>query len=282
MARPLRIEFAGALYHVTSRGDGREDIFRDDRDRRMLLGVLAHVIERMHWQCHAYCLMGNHYHLLIETPNPNLARGMRQLNGIYTQRFNWRHARSGHVFQGRYHAILVDRDSYLLELARYIVLNPVRAAFIHSPGQWAWSSYRATAGLEAAPRWLTVEGVLGQFGTNRTRSRVAYAEFVHQGNGSPSVWEGLRQQIYLGDDQFIERVLGKTPSICNDSEVPRIQRRLARSLEWYERQYRGRAKAMVEAYRSGNYSLSAIARHFGVHYSTVSRVAKGAEVCRVR
>jgi putative transposase len=102
MARPLRIEFSGAIYHVTSRGNAREDICLDDTDRAMFLGVLAEVISRFDWRCHAYCLMGNHYHLLIETPEPNLSKGMRQLNGVYTQRFNRRHGRVGHVFQGHY------------------------------------------------------------------------------------------------------------------------------------------------------------------------------------
>lgn len=282
MARPLRIEFSGALYHVTSRGDAREDIFRDDRDRKVLLEVLARVIERMHWRCHAYCLMGNHYHLLIETPEPNLARGMRHLNGIYTQRFNWRHLRTGHVFQGRYNAILVDRDSYLLELARYIALNPVRAGFTQTPERWVWSSYRATAGLETAPSWLTVKGVLGQFGGDFAGAQQSFADFVCQGKGLPSVWCELRQQIYLGGDQFIDRVLRTATSSDDLSEVPRMQRRLVRPLAWYQDRFDKRTMAMTEAYRSGNYTLAQIARHFGVHYSTVSRAVNGKRKMAVR
>ena len=126
MARPLRIEYPGAVYHVTSRGNARKKIFLDDIDRDEFLATLGWVVERFGWGCHAYCLMDNHFHLLIETPKPNLSLGMRQLNGVYTQRFNRRHKRVGHLFQGRFKAILVERDSYLLELARYIVLNPVR------------------------------------------------------------------------------------------------------------------------------------------------------------
>ena len=127
MSRPLRIEFAGAVYHVTSRGNGRKPIFRDDVDRRSFLEVLHKVNQRHHWICHAYCLMTNHYHLVIETPEGNLSRGMRQLNGVYTMYFNRRHRTVGHVFQGRFKAILVERESYLLEVCRYVVLNPVRA-----------------------------------------------------------------------------------------------------------------------------------------------------------
>ena len=142
MARPLRIEYPGALYHVTSRGDRQEAIFDDDQDRTALLNVLSEVVSRFRWRCHAYCLMGNHYHLMIETPEANLTKGMRHLNGVFTQWSNRRHKRSGHLFQGRYKAILVDRDSYFLELARYIVLNPVRAAMVKHPRLWAWSSLR--------------------------------------------------------------------------------------------------------------------------------------------
>ena len=127
MTRPLRLEFPGALYHVTARGNARQGIYLDDQDRHLFLSVLSEVVGRFAWICHAYCLMDNHYHLLIETPQANLSLGMRQLNGVYTQRLNRRHARAGHVFQGRFKAILVERDAYLLKLARYIVLNPLRA-----------------------------------------------------------------------------------------------------------------------------------------------------------
>ncbi len=151
MARPLRIEFAGALYHVTSRGDGREDIFLEEGDRTRFVEVLSEVCQRFNWAVHAYCLMGNHYHLVVETRDDSLAKGMRQLNGLYTQRFNREHGRVGHVFQGRYKAILVQKDSYLLELARYVVLNPVRAGMVRSAKEWPWSSYRAMVGQAPVP-----------------------------------------------------------------------------------------------------------------------------------
>ncbi len=130
MARPLRIEYSGAVYHVTSRGNARSDIFHSDHNREEFLFILDTVVRRFNWLCHAYCLMDNHYHLLIETPDGNLSLGMRQLNGIYTQKYNYLHGKTGHVFQGRYKAILVDKESYLLELSRYVVLNPVRAKMI--------------------------------------------------------------------------------------------------------------------------------------------------------
>jgi len=157
MARPLRIEFEGAVYHVTSRGNAREDIFLSDSDREMFLKTLAHVVDRFGWVCHAYYLMGNHYHLMIETPQANLSRGMRQLNGIYTQRFNREYHRVGHVFQGRFKSILVEKDAYLLELSRYIVRNPVAAGMVNDVTAWPWSSYRATAGDISAPGFLRVD-----------------------------------------------------------------------------------------------------------------------------
>jgi putative transposase len=160
MARPLRLEYEGAVYHVTSRGNARQDIYLVDPDRELFLSVVGATVERFSWLCHAYCLMPNHYHLLIETPEANLSRGMRHLNGVYTQAFNRRHMRSGHVLQGRFKAIVVEKESHLLELARYVVLNPVRARMVRSAKDWPWSSYRATAGLAEVPHFLTVGCVL--------------------------------------------------------------------------------------------------------------------------
>ena len=130
MARPLRLEYPGAVYHLTSRGNARQDIFAGDADREKFLSILAATVGRYKWLCHAYCLMDNHYHLLLETPDPNLSLGMRMLNGVYTQTFNRDHQRVGHVFQGRYKAVLVEKDAHLVELCRYIVLNPVAAGMV--------------------------------------------------------------------------------------------------------------------------------------------------------
>lgn len=141
----------GGLYHVTSRGDRREDIYLHDADREKWLELFGQVCKRYHWKCHAYCLMSNHYHIVVETVEGNLSSGMRQLNGVYTQRFNATHQRVGHVFQGRYKGILVEKDSYLLELSRYVVLNPVRANMVINAGKWRWSSYRDMAGERNAP-----------------------------------------------------------------------------------------------------------------------------------
>lgn len=279
MSRPLRLEFAGALYHVTSRGDRREDIYEDDEDRRSFLSVFADVCELHNWVCHAYCLMSNHYHLLVETPDANLSSGMRQLNGVYTQRYNRRHHKVGHLFQGRYKAILVDKNSYLLELARYIVLNPVRARMVSEPVEWPWSSYLATVGECYSPDWLSVDWLLGSFGKQRALAVTKYKEFVVQGIGGSSPWVELRSQVFLGDDSFVEKMKLNLEQHEDLSEIPSSQRRpLPKSLRDYEKRNTSRDRAIVEAYNSGGYTLSDIGKHFGLHYSRVSRIvgrAKG-------
>jgi len=151
MARPLRVELSGGLYHVTSRGDRREDIYSSEADREAWLALFAKVCTRFNWIGHAYCLMTNHYHMAIETTEGNLANGMRQLNGVYTQWVNLAHRRVGHVFQGRYKAIPVEKVRYLLELSRYVVLKPVRADMVSDVGDWLWSSYPAMIGQAPSP-----------------------------------------------------------------------------------------------------------------------------------
>ncbi len=277
MARPLRIEFAGALYHVTSRGDRRGAIYGDDQDREAFLGVLAEVVERFNWICHAYCLMTNHYHAVIETVEENLSRGMRHLNGVYTQASNRRHKRVGHLFQGRYKAILVDRDAYLQELSRYVVLNPVRAGIVDSPGEWPWSSYRAMVGEGPVPKWLAVDGLLCDFGSKRKQARLRYQRFVQEGVGRRGPWDGLRQQIYLGDEKFVERMQSKAQVSGDELTVPRAQRRSpAPSLATLAAGHGERDAAIVAAYATGAYSYREIAAHFGLHLATVGRIVRAA------
>jgi putative transposase len=275
MARPLRIEFSRALYHVTSRGNARQDIFLDDQDREAFLDCFSRACQRHHWQCHAYCLMGNHYHLLIETGDATLSKGMKYLNGTYTQLFNRRYQRVGHVFQGRFKAILVEKDAYLQELARYIVLNPVRARMVRSAKDWAWSSYRATAGMKTAPECLSVDWLLGVFGKRRGAAQLAYREFVAAGAGMPSPWESLKNQIYLGSDEFLEDMQCRLDPDQSLEDVPQRQKRAPpKPLDYFSRRFKDRDRAMAEAYRSGQYTLAEIGSKFGVSYATVSRAAK--------
>lgn len=277
MARPLRLELSGGVYHVTSRGDGQEDIYLCDADRVAWLETFGAVCARFNWVCHAWCQMTNHYHILVETPEANLAQGMRQLNGVYTQQFNRTHAHAGHVFQGRYKAILVERDSYLLELARYVVLNPLRAKMVKRLELWRWSSYLATCGQEASPVWLQPDWILAQFGQRRSSAIAKYVSFVHEGARLPSVWAQLQGQIYLGSEDFVRKMQAKIEQKPTLDEIPRAQRRtITQPLEKFERDY-PRHEAMARAYLSGQHTMAAVARHFQVHYSTVSRAVKALE-----
>ena len=275
MSRPIRIEFPDALYHVTARGDRREDIFEDDADRQIFLSTLEQVITQFNWLCHAWCLMDNHYHLMIQTPDGNLSKGMRQLNGVYTQSSNRRHRRVGHLFQGRFKAILVDSDAYLLELTRYVVLNPVRAGMVKKPGDWAWSSYRASVGLEPAPLWLEVDGLLAQFGKRRSLAQQRYAQFVSEGINANSPWSNLKGQVFLGDDQFVERMQAHIQPNNDVVQIPLAQRRRAPpSLAVIERQAADRNAAMIAAHATGGYSYQQIADYFGVYFTTVGKVVR--------
>jgi len=278
MARPLRIEYPGALYHVTTRGNAGGRIFRTDKDREYFLDLVGFIIERFHWLCHAWCLMDNHYHLIVETPEGNLSRGMRQLNGIYTQKYNWKYTKTGHIFQGRYKAILVDKESYLLELCRYVVLNPVRANIVERPQDWKWSSYRSTAGKAKPPQWFTTDWILAQFGRNRRRAQRLYHQFIMEGITKEVPWKDLKGQIFLGDKGFIEeckRILNPATDL---QEIPRLQRYAERPVLaellneeiWRNRAQRDRT--IHRAHVTYGYTLKEIADHLRVHYTTISKV----------
>ena len=219
--------------------------------------------------------MGNHYHILIETPDANLSKGMRQLNGMYTQKYNNKHGRVGHVFQGRYKAILVEKQTYLLELARYIVLNPVRAGMVKTAKDWPWSSYRATVGQSALPGCLTTDWLLAAFGERTDEAVERYKQFVREGKGQSSPWLMLNNQVYLGSETFVENVQVHIDREKELSEIPASQRRpVPRPLEFYELLSPTRNHAIIEAYRSGGYTLKQIGDYFRLHYSTVSGIVR--------
>lgn len=279
MARPLRLEFPGALYHVTARGNPQQDIFLDDEDRQQFLAVLARVVSRFHLLLHAYCLMDNHFYLVVETPEGNLSKAMRQLNGVYTQAFNRRHQRVGHVLQGRFKAIIVDRDSYLLELCRYVVLNPVRAKTTRKADTYPWSSYRATAGQDPTPPYLTTDWLLAQFGQQRAAAQRKYQTFVKEGVGQDSPWEDIRGQVLLGSDQFVKRLAPGLHDMRILKEIPRRQRFAARPTlnQLFGAKTRAdrvrRNEVIRRAHLDYGYSLSEIGRAVGLHYATISRIA---------
>jgi REP element-mobilizing transposase RayT len=294
MARQLRLAYAGALYHLTARGNARAAIYTDDTDRRTFLQLFGREIEQQGWLCYAYCLMDNHYHLLIETPEPNLSRGMRRLNGVYTQTFNRRHHRVGHVLQGRFKSIVVDKDHYLLELCRYIVLNPVRARMVEAAQDWPWSSYRATAGCTPSPSWLAVTSVLGLFGDDTEAAMTGYRRFVEGGVDQASPWKQLRGQIFLGDNAFLQRMerLARGQRLTN---VPTWQSHPTRLgpetvLERVATVYRVDVDALLarshaQAYqcaawllrRVANMPLREVAHLFGVSPSRISHIQQAME-----
>lgn len=280
MARPLRIEFSGAVYHITSRGNAREKIYLEDEDYAGFLDCLCAVVKRFNWKLHAYCLMSNHYHLLIETPEGNLSRGMRQLNGTYTQQFNRRHTRVGHVLQGRYKAILVGKDNYLLELCRYIVLNPVRAGMVKGPREWQWSSYKDTAGYGRGISCLTKDWILLQFGRERGKAEMGYREFVREGLRAESPWKEVRGQLYLGDENFIDKIKKLIRGKETLKEIPRMQRYITKPslediLKYKDKKLRD--NTVFEAHIRYGYTLKDIAEYHGVHYATISRAVRRVE-----
>lgn len=284
MSRPLRIEFPGALYHVTSRGDRREDIFVDDMDRGRLLAVVAQGLVRFDAQMLAYCLMSNHYHFVLHTRQGNLSALMRHINGVYTQAFNRRHGKVGHLFQGRFKAILVDRDAYMLEVCRYVELNPVRAGMVAQAVDWPWSSYRSHTGQAVAPAWLGSHEVWGyllgrDFESARDcmQAQRAYAELVAAGQGS-ALWDELNRQIYLGDDQFVGRMLeAAAPSAKRSAPVPKIQRSSTRSLAEWMAHCESREEALRRAYCESGLSMTAMAAELGLTLGRVSQLIARAE-----
>jgi putative transposase len=264
MARPLRILFPGALYHITVRGNEKKPIFRDDTDRYHFLRLLAKTIERFGWLCYSYCLMDNHFHLLIETPLPNLSEGMKILNGSFTQFFNWRHIRVGHLFQGRFHAILVEKNSYLLELCRYIPLNAVRAGMCPEAGDYRWSSYRAMMGQAPIPPFLQANFVLGLFGSDLNSARGHFQRFVREGIDARPL-DNVRVRIFLGSDTFILKHLdGQVPP----KGIPRLQAKLYRpDLGTLLKSPDG----LRQAHEKEGYSLREIGTALRLHPATVGR-----------
>lgn len=206
MSRPLRVEFPGAWYHVMNRGSGYQPIFQDDADRRSFLGLLRDVVRMWHIQIHAFCLMDNHYHLLLRAPQGNLSRSMRHVNGLYVQRYNRKYGRDGPLFRGRFKALLIEADSYLLELVRYIHLNPVHAGLAQEPLDYIWSSHRAYIEEGAFPPWLTKKDVLRHLGARGKEAIRNYKLFMEAGvpQHIQEIYNQKRGPVVLGTEGFRE------------------------------------------------------------------------------
>ncbi|MEA2022262.1 MAG: transposase [Candidatus Caldatribacteriota bacterium] len=279
MTRPLRIEFNGALYHITSRGNARQAIFLNREDFSAFLKILSSVVKRYHFLLHAYCLMDNHYHLLVETPEGNLSKGMRQLNGLYAQHFNRKHQRVGHLLQGRYKALLVDKENYLLELCRYIVLNPLRAGLVKDPQKYRWSSYPATIGDERIPG-LFSEWILAQFAEDKEKAIRLYQAFVLSGIKAASPLKSVKEQLILGKESFTSKIEHLLQGKEKLKEIPRKQRYITRPplnavLKFRDKKERN--QVMYIAHLQYAYTLKEIAEYLNIHYTTVSKVVKKIE-----
>ena len=279
MARPLRIEYPGALYHITSRGNRKDNIYLRSSDRYKFLEILEKTVKKCNWVCHAYCLMNNHYHLLIETRDANLSVGMRQLNGVYTQYFNRSNDSVGHLFQGRFKSILVEKESYLLELSRYIVCNPVRANLCEEPKDWKWSSYNATAHGRNVPDFLKTDWILSRFSGELPTARKLYMDFVQDGlSKSKSPLDKAINHVIYDTDAFVTNLKKRMVTIGKLNDIPQRKIPLTRpslgkllsATGAVNRQQRN--EEICRAYFEYGYKLKEIADHVGLHYVTISRV----------
>ena len=279
MARPPRIEFPGAVYHVSSRRTDGLSAFADDDDRHMLLELLAQAAHRFDAQVLAYCLLPDHYDVVLYTRQANLSRLMRHVNGVYTQYHNRRHGGGGALFQGRFKAVLVDRDALLLDLCRYVELSPLRLGLILGGAveSYPWSSYRAHAGLIPAPDWLDVQGlhsyVLGRDAATPADHRRAAERYAKLVASEPNLdlWIHLRQQIFLGDAAFAERMHALADRAPRRTAKPRAFG------EWL-RDSGSREQALYRAHTEGGLSMTTLADTLGLSVSRVSRLIAGFEL----
>ncbi len=225
MARPLRVEYEGAFYHITARGNEKASVFRDNRDYDRFLDLLGRMHERYGILVHAYVLMTNHYHLLMETPRGNLVATMHDLNTAYTNYFNRKYERVGHLLQGRYRSILVEKDAYLLELSRYIHLNPVRARIVRFLEQYPWSSYGAYKSSKTSQEWLFTREILGQMDGNVRKARKGYRQFVEQGlkEDLPDPLREVISGIVLGGARFWQEAKERFQEVRKDREIPTLR-----------------------------------------------------------
>lgn len=278
MSRPLRIQFPGALYHITARGNAKQNIFLNKDDFSDFLTIICKVTKRYHLLLHCYCLMPNHYHLLLETPEGNLSQGIRQLNGIYTQHFNKKYQRLGHLFQGRFKSILVEKENYLLELSRYIALNPLRANLVENPKDWPYSSYPQSIGIIKKIPCLFPDWILSQFGPDIKSARISYQEFVLLGINKESPLKQVKGQIFLGSDYFLAKMEQFMEQKGQLTEIPRKQLYATRpSLEEIFQKDNTNDMKIYQANQKYGYTLKEIGQYLGLHYTTISKIIKKVE-----
>jgi len=278
MARPLRIQYPNAMYHIISRGIGRMTIFHNEKDFSKFIQFMERVIAKHNWICHAYCLMSTHYHILLETPDANMIVGMKYLNQLYSQFYNWKYRRVGSVFQGRYKSWLVEREEKFLDNCRYIVTNPVEAKMVEHPSEWPWSSYRSTRGIEGVPAYLETDFLLRHFSTSRKKAQKMYEEFIIAGIGMDSPLLEAKKQIFLGSDSFIAETMLHVNGNDEMNNVPKPQKFADRpSLEHIfvnalTISKDNRNRLILNAHDIHTYTQREIGNHLGLHPGYVSRI----------
>ena len=287
MGRQLRIEYRGAFYHVTARGNERKDIFKSNRDREKFMEYLQSAAVRYGAVIHAWCLMNNHYHLLLETPEGNLSQIMQHINGAYTNYFNTKRKRSGHLFQGRYKAILVEADEYALELSRYIHLNPVRVGAVTDPAYYRWSSCADYIDHRKVPNWLKRDFILGHFGAAEKDSVPKYQQFVKDLIGKETA-NPMAQVVVgsiLGSPEFVERIQGEYEErMLQDRNLPmplqatpkvELNRLMeAAQAAFGEKNRQAKNVAIHLAHQYGGLKLREIGARFGLKESGVSEASR--------
>lgn len=275
MARPIRIQYPDAFYHIMSRGSDRLNIFNDPQDYQNFLIVFFDTIKRYNWTCYSYCLMPNHYHLLIKTHEANLSLGMRQLNGVYTQNYNIRYKRIGHLFQGRFRSILVEEEKYKYELIRYIALNPLRANISQRIEDYRWNSVLEVLGLIDKTGCINIKEILLNFDEDEEKAKKIFLEFLN--SRSRKDIEKPKGGIIIGSNEFIDKIKGFLKSKEKEVEIPVRERLIHRPL--LKELFNGdiinkqkRNQLIYEACIDYGYSLSEISRALGMHYASVSRI----------
>ena len=281
MTRQFRTEFPGALYHIYSRGNNKKTIFHEDEDRHKFLSILNKVLKDCNILCYGYRIMGTHYHMLLETPDANISRGMHRLHSTYAQYFNNRYECVGHLFQGRFHSILVQRELYLLELCRYIVLNPIRAGLVKHPGEYKWSSFNEMIGaIKHEYRILSTEWILSRFGTETNEARNNYVHFVLDGIDKPSPLSNAVGNTFLGNKEFLSSLESILEPVTNNKRISSEQRYAYRPTlselfeysECFTKEFRN--KIIFHAYSTYSYRQVDIARHINLHSVTVNNIIK--------
>jgi REP element-mobilizing transposase RayT len=295
MARPWRIEFEGALYHILSRGNEQQDIFRDNEDRASFMKGMREMSERFDIDIFAYVLMNNHYHVLLRTSHANLSRAMQWLGATYTRRFNNRHLRSGHLFQGRFKNIIVQNDAYLMQLSCYIHRNPIRAGIVKRLADYEWSSYPAYAYGKTRPDWLNLDLILSQFGS-KDRHGLYRNKVQRYAKEEKRLWEDFRHGLYLGSREFVDTLkstflrddahaeIPQQAKLLRESDPQRLLEKAARildcnvtgfrqSLRIPEQNRDKRDLLIYVLWETGMYKNQEIGDFLGLTYSSVSRRA---------